>query len=357
MIYLYLSITTILSIVIIYDILVDFYEWQSRIHIGRWSNRKIWQSAVEKKAIKWLKHAPTITIRDTNKYYLVDAIFNNNKSNTIQSWQYAGLILALERESISEKISERLNSMIDCNASCDFAFLAYALKKKSLLSKIAEEKTIDYFSKFSKNNNTIPYRNHLPNLRFVDTIGLVCPFLYQFGFYELANRQIAEFDKALLNNALPSHAWDRENNLPLGIYDWGRGLGWYILGLIENNNISNNLDRIVNLSSSLIPFILPSGGISHMFFNKNNSFESSSSAIVGLLFLRAYELTDNIQFLDIAKKIENGLMKATRRNGAIDFSQGDTKGIGFYSSRFSIMPFTQGMSLYFSKELDKYYPS
>lgn len=37
-------------------------------------------------------------------------------------------------------------------------------------------------------------------------------------------------------------------------------------------------------------------------------------------------------------------MASTQRNGAIDYSQGDTKGIGMYSTVFSIMPFIQGLT-------------
>lgn len=47
-------------------------------------------------------------------------------------------------------------------------------------------------------------------------------------------------------------------------------------------------------------------------------------------------------------------MKATRRDGTIDFAQGDTKGIGSYSQIFDRMPFAQGMGLYLSKTLDIY---
>lgn len=39
------------------------------------------------------------------------------------------------------------------------------------------------------------------------------------------------------------------------------------------------------------------------------------------------------------------LMKVARRNGTIDFSQGDTNGIGVYSQNFDIMPFTQDFTL------------
>ena len=45
-------------------------------------------------------------------------------------------------------------------------------------------------------------------------------------------------------------------------------------------------------------------------------------------------------------------MKATRRNGAVDYCQGDTYGIGYYSQIFSVMPFVQGLTLMLSKQLD-----
>ena len=38
-------------------------------------------------------------------------------------------------------------------------------------------------------------------------------------------------------------------------------------------------------------------------------------------------------------------MSVTRRDGAIDFSQGDTKDIGVYSMLFDVLPFTQGLAL------------
>jgi len=46
-------------------------------------------------------------------------------------------------------------------------------------------------------------------------------------------------------------------------------------------------------------------------------------------------------------------MKVTRRNGAIDFSQGDTKGIGIYASTFDVMPFTQGLAIRLAQSLNQ----
>ncbi|MED0978653.1 hypothetical protein P4T48_03595 [Bacillus paramycoides] len=49
--------------------------------------------------------------------------------------------------------------------------------------------------------------------------------------------------------------------------------------------------------------------------------------------------------LESADKAINYLMKVTRRNGVVDFSQGDTKDIGVYSMLFNILPFTQGFCI------------
>jgi unsaturated rhamnogalacturonyl hydrolase len=46
-----------------------------------------------------------------------------------------------------------------------------------------------------------------------------------------------------------------------------------------------------------------------------------------------------------ARRAAAYLMSVTRRNGAVDFSQGDTKDIGVYSTHFTILPFTQGFSI------------
>ena len=53
---------------------------------------------------------------------------------------------------------------------------------------------------------------------------------------------------------------------------------------------------------------------------------------------------DSDVYMCVSEKAISYLMKVTRKNGEIDFSQGDTKGIGYYSMTSDIMPFTQGMA-------------
>ena len=146
--------------------------------------------------------------------------------------------------------------------------------------------------------------------------------------------------------SIPPHAYDLASHKPLGVFDWARGWGWYVLGLIETADLPGNKKRILNLSNHLLPFQKADGGFSCLVFNPNERFESSGSALFGLLFVHAYRVSGDERYLNAAIKIEKALMKATRRDGTIDFAQGDTKGIGSYSQIFDRMSFAQGMGLY-----------
>ena len=329
-------------------------EWKQRIHIGRWNNRKVWQEAVEKKARQWLAKSPTVQKTDQDRRILWDMWKGNYASHTIQSWQDGGLILGLSKEDAQLYLKHHPN-LFHRTLEVDQAFLAFALKQQSALTEEQEAKIQELLSPYISKNQTIPYRQTVQHLRFVDTIGLVCPFLYQTGAGQIANKQIEEYEEALYKGIFPAHAFNLSNRLPLGVFDWCRGIGWYVLGLIlAQKGIQCQQERILRLANALFPLQRPQGGFSCMVFNPQERYESSGTAIIGLLFLEAYKLSQETRYLKAAFQIDKSLMQATRRNGAIDYAQGDTRGVGFYSQKFSIMPFAQGMALLLSKRLNDY---
>ena len=128
-------------------------------------------------------------------------------------------------------------------------------------------------------------------------------------------------------------------------------MGWYILGLIESGC---NEEMIVRLAEKLLHHQRNDGSFGCFVFNPASQKESSVTTLAGLLFLKAYGISEEVRFIHAAFLAEKALMSMTRRNGEIDYAQGDTKGIGMYSSRFDTMPFVQGMALYLSKQLDCY---
>ena len=344
-------IITICLLFVFVDVCVRIHEWQARIHIGRWNDREKWLHAVERNAKKWLKHAPTVRQKAQDRLILWDIIRGRYRNSTIQVWQDAGLILGLGKQAAWEYTKTHKDIFGKKEILPEDLLLAYTLKKNGCLSAQQEKRILDCFLDV-KNQGPIHYRPWVKKLRFVDTLGMVLPFLHICGWDDLARRQIEEYDKILLNGVFPAHAYDVEKDLPMGVFDWGRGIGWYILALIETSDMEGHNNRIVALAEALLLHQKPNGGFGCFVFNQQSRMESSATALIGLLFLQAFQITQTQTFLIAAQKAETALMAATRRNGVLDYCQGDTYSVGYYSQVFSVMPFAQGLALKLSKELD-----
>lgn len=352
-------------IFISFDCIYKFNIWQKRIYIGRWKDEKSWKISIEKRAKKWIKRTPIVPKNDNSRLILWDIINKKHKSSTIQSWQKAGLLMGIyaNTENVKSQLAEKIKSSIFQVKDIDVALLAYALLNISNKKEELKE-CMDYVYNLildvKQNNTTIPYRKGINDIRFVDTIGLVCPFLVKYGIiYDcedaitLAQKQIEEYYsfKHPETNTVP-HAYNIKQNTPLGIYDWGRGIGWYILGIIEvhktltDGELKKSLElKILELANVLEPYQLQSGGFSSSIFNNKMGAESSATVLCGLLYNHCYNITKNEKYAIITERTINQLMKYTQRNGSIDICQGDTKGIGNYSTCFNYMPFVQGLSL------------
>lgn len=88
-------------------------------------------------------------------------------------------------------------------------------------------------------DDIVRYRKGV-DVAFIDTIGLVCPFLIMYADITdcksarvLAEKQVNHvLDTGLdKDGILPFHAVDLNLNAPLGSINWGRGIGWWVLGL------------------------------------------------------------------------------------------------------------------------------
>ncbi len=314
-------------------------SWVGRIKIGQWDNREKWRDAVASKARKWLNHTPVVPANDK--------IFHR-KSVNVQFWQIGGLLLGLDDKDAERFVSTHPDIYEKGASPVETSFLAYTLKCHHQLGLDQEQKLKSSLCNLVT-RGTLQYRDTACDLRYVDTIGLACPFMCSAGMEDAADRQIAEFDRTLYDGVFPPHAFDPVRNLPMGVYDWSRGMGWYILGLISSEN---NKERVTRLASRMLDFQRSDGSFGCFLFNPSSRKESSGTALAGLLLTTAYEWGDDVRFLQAARKAESALMSMTRRNGAIDYAQGDTKDIGMYSGRFDTMPFVQGIALVLSKKID-----
>ncbi|MFC4320709.1 glycoside hydrolase family 88 protein [Litchfieldia salsa] len=363
------------------DIFPLVNDWVQRIKIGRFKDKILWNHKISNMGIRWLLKTPKIRITDNTRLIAIDILKRNYSSRAIQDWQEAALLLGLTETfrlkndgEIKKEILEYINLKFDRNGHwlnkpkhVDAAILAYAVMKIDFIDtekyKCAFDATWKMIKDHIGEDGTVEYRKFMKSYRYVDTIGFVCPFLITYGVrfnkeecIELGIRQIKEYVKygMLKEHFIPSHVYKIDNNVPLGLYGWGRGLGWFAIGLIDSwselplgHKYKDDLEEIIiKFAKASVSFQQQNGSWNWTVTREETRSDSSTTATLCWFLLNAARInviTDDC--LESTDKALNYLMSVTRKSGAVDFSQGDTKDIGVYSSLFNILPFTQGFSI------------
>ena len=376
----YFFIFLFLLLIFIIDLIPQFYTWQSRIHIGRFVTTNLWKKKVLNKSLQWLKRTPAIKLTDNKRLIIIDILKGNYKRNAIQYWQQAALILGLTEcynkthNSVCQKeINAFLKStFINGNwkfkpTEIDGVILAYSILNIDWINhqeyKPVYDRAYQLILDLVGTDGTVAYKKNSTNYRFVDTIGFICPFLVLYGLkfdkpeaIDLAVKQITKFNEnGMLNDHfVPCHTYNITTKLPVGLFGWGRGLGWYAIGLIDTWRIlpdeSPNkiiLEKsVISFAKMALEFQNDNGSWFWIVMDNNARMDSSATATLAWFFANAASIDSIATDSNYAKeKALNYLKSVTRRDGSIDFSQGDTKAIGIHSNEFDILPFTQGFCL------------
>lgn len=372
---------SVVFITFLFDAILSFGIWQSRIHIGRFIDSNAWADKLKEKSLKWLTRTPTIKLTDNSRLVIIDILKGNYKKQAIQYWQEASLLLGLTQtyyKTKDEKTLKTINNYVQSKiksdgnwvqepTEIDGVILAYAFLNADWINHDLYKPAYDAVWKLIQNltgkDGTVKYRDYVPDLRFVDTIGFVCPFLVTYGSkfkikeaVDLGIKQINEYNQygMLGEHFLTFHTYNINNKLPGGLFGWGRGMGWYAIGLIDSwKALPNNHPEKENLTQNVVKF----AEIALQFQNENGcwnwivnekSAQADSSTTATLLWLLANVPADEKNYTDCQVAIHKGLaylQQNTRRDGAVDFSQGDTKAIGIHAQDFDVLPFTQGFVL------------
>lgn len=367
--------------VVLLDFFSQFYTWQSRIKIGRFASDEQWEELLFCKSLQWLKHTPTIKLTDNTRLIIIDILRGNYERKSIQSWQEAALLLGLTQRyiktkdsSIKKQIDTFLVSKINSSGDwitppkeVDEVILAYAIIQVPWIDlqhyKPCFDATYALLLDSTGSDGTIAYKKHHSDYRFVDTIGFVCPFLMRYGMvYDcneavaLSFNQIHTFNQngMLAESFIPCHSYRITDLQPTGLFGWGRGLGWYAIGLIDTWNAlpdthldKNQLtDSVIRFAQMALSFQNQDGSFNWLISDTLARKDSSATATMAWFFINASVLKELSEDCQLAcEKATDYLKSVTRRDGAVDFSQGDTKAIGIYSREFDILPFTQGFVL------------
>ncbi|TLS35767.1 glycoside hydrolase family 88 protein [Pseudalkalibacillus caeni] len=368
-------------IVVVTDILPIMNNWIGRIHIGRYNDELLWNNSITNRATSWLLKTPKIKVTDNSRLIIIDMFKGNYTKSTIQHWQKASLLLGLIeylKTNRDKEIENQINIFLEKHFNqkgqwiekpkhIDSAILAYAIMKLDFIDIDKYKSALDYIWELINdhigNDGTVEYRKFMENYRYIDTIGFICPFLSTYGIkynkedcINLALKQIEEYEKygMLKDNGIPCHVYDINSKVPLGLFGWGRGLGWFAIGLIDTwNELKGSKkynvkleDSIKNFAKVVIKYQQPNGGWNWTVTRSECRTDSSSTATLGWFLLNAAQLKGvSSDCLESSDKAIRYLMGVTRKSGSVDFSQGDTKDIGVYSSSFNILPFTQGFCI------------
>lgn len=122
---------------------------------------------------------------------------------------------------------------------------------------------INRLDSIDKADGIVKYRENT-HRQDVDCIGLVCPFLNMYSSVfkdkrsgEISAKMINQYAKYGMDDltGLPSQAYDTNSKVKVGYANWGRGCGWFCLGLSNLNKKdldSISLKRIERLNRTLI---------------------------------------------------------------------------------------------------------
>ena len=361
----------------LFNYVVDFIFFLKnrycRFHIGRWKKDE-WSIAIEKTTFRWLKRTPTFKITDNSRYILLDMMTGKYRNSTIQSWQKAALILGVGGcADVKKKLGAKqaVKNYFDTTGMwkkkpmrIDSSLLSYAVLRTvedSQSIRLAMDYSLEIINSNLNNQGLISYTgNKNDSKMYVDVIGLTVPFLVAYAknynvpqYEELGFMHLQVFhDKGLYRGTnLPNHAYDLFSGIPLGVFGWGRGTGWYVLGLIESFDMFTNPDYIrtvknwiFDAAEEYMGYQRPDGGFGSIIQDRN-TYDSSATAVMAYFYAKTSKIFQSEDYYHTAERCLNKIMKCTRITGAIDWCQGDTKAIGVFSQVYDIMPFAQGMTL------------
>lgn len=368
----------IISVVCLVNYSVDFFYYLKnrycRFHIGRYEDQQTWHAKVEKTAVRWLKKTPTVKITDNSRYMLLDFVTGKYKSHTIQSWQKAALILGLLNSSNKDyRKAARVaaKDMLDENGqwkrkpvAVDCGMLSYAVLKAADASeqvKPAMDESVGIILNNINDEGMISYTGGRENPdMYVDTIGLVCPFLMLYAkIYGKAELEKIVFYQLELfhryglytGTALPNHAFHIKSKLPLGVYGWGRGTAWYFIGLLDSYPLFREEQYkeqikqwLVEAADCYLDYQRKDGGFGAIL-QRTQTYDSSVTCAMAWFYREMGDICKNKAYMEASEKCLKKLLNCTRMTGAIDLCQGDTKDIGVFAQTYDIMPFAQGMAL------------
>lgn len=193
-------------------------------------------------------------------------------------------------------------------------------------------------------NGLVFYRDK-QEIIYYDTIGMIVPFLVKYYNHTknekaitIAKNQIQFYLDYGIDRitGMPSHAIHLETKVKVGSINWGRGIGWYFLGLKAIVDFDGSFSEEYNLLSKNILKLKNSRGLWSQFPGSSN--ETDTSATLMILYCLPLDILEIEGYLPLLNEFVN-------KRGFIGHTSGDTYGANRYSYSFGESELAQGMLL------------
>lgn len=270
-------------------------------------------------------------------------------NNFQTSYMLFGLLsygIATNRIDIIDYVDSRIEMDIDENGTLSYSLsrldqvpigmsmILIGQYKNSQKYNVAINQLLEYIIDKYRTDGRVLYLSH-SETQHVDAIGMFIPFLSLLSnvdhndiIKEIINRTIDDyFQYGVDNNThIPSHGFNIKTKCKIGSSNWGRGIGWFLLGLSFVEDFS---DSILNDSITKLDYTQFPGQDSH--------FDSSTA-----LMIEIYKHRKNLPF----KRSWEFIIPYITREGNVGSCSGDTYSYNRYSNTFSPSELCNGLFLY-----------
>jgi len=252
----------------------------------------------------------------------------------------------------------------------DSAMHGYTLIKMYELNNITEYRApINQLAKYliekhvKSSRGVLPYRSRNPEMVYIDTIGMVCPFLAYYGrkfdskeAINLSVLQIKDFFEHGFDSktGLPYHAYNSVTHEKKGLIGWGRGIGWIVYGVVdaleyipechqEYRKIAQQFRLLMDI---LLQYQDELGYLKWHVNDRDSHIDTSATSMFGYALARGVLLGIlGEQYLPKAQACLKALEQSTDVDGLVHGCSGECIGLGEYSKKYGAYPWAQGPTL------------
>lgn len=207
---------------------------------------------------------------------------------------------------------------------------------------------------------SLPYRANQKNDHiYVDAIGMICPFLYEYGNFfhnnkhmELSVKQIVNFLAYGMDGStgLPYHGYAMHTTYKYGIVGWGRAVGWLLRGMagcmVTEYGLERLKDSYIALVDTALSYQRKDGYFSWQLQAADGPADTSATGMICAAVKRGIDLgiLADLKYDSALQAGTNAIEKSTRAGVVYDCS-GECEGFGRYPQTYGAYPWALGPAL------------